>query len=123
MGSFNGQPPVSYIVDFIFFPPIQYSYICRHISSFDLQQRSSTSRLAGYMVPISLLFPSLPLLALTSRPSALTYSPSVERAIVVEPWSFFLDYATHEVPLPLFGLGHDWACTFRGAPLPLCGQA
>jgi len=34
-----------------------------------------------------------------------------------------LDYATHEVPLPLFGLGHDWACTFRGAPLPHCGQA
>jgi hypothetical protein len=34
-----------------------------------------------------------------------------------------LDYPTHEVPLPLFGLGYDWACTFRGAPLPLLGQA
>ena len=34
-----------------------------------------------------------------------------------------LDYATHEVPLPLFGLGHDRACIFRGAPLPHCGQA
>jgi hypothetical protein len=33
------------------------------------------------------------------------------------------DYATPEVPLSLFGLGHDWACTFRGAPLPDCGQA
>jgi len=34
-----------------------------------------------------------------------------------------LDYAAHEVPLPLFGLGYDWACTFRGAPLPRLGQA
>jgi len=34
-----------------------------------------------------------------------------------------LDYTTHEVPLPLFGLGHDWACTFRGAPLPPRRQA
>ena len=34
-----------------------------------------------------------------------------------------LDYIAHEVPLPLFGLGYDWACTFRGAPLPLLGQA
>ena len=34
-----------------------------------------------------------------------------------------LDYIAHEVPLPLFGLGHDWACTFRGAPLPLLGKA
>ena len=25
--------------------------------------------------------------------------------------------ATHELPLPFFGLGHDWTCTFR-APLP-----
>jgi len=32
--------------------------------------------------------------------------------------AYLLDYATHEVPLPLFGLGHDWTCTFRGAPLP-----
>jgi hypothetical protein len=32
-----------------------------------------------------------------------------------------LDYPTHEVPLPLFGLGYDRACTFRGAPLPLLG--
>jgi hypothetical protein len=34
-----------------------------------------------------------------------------------------LDYAAHEVPLPLFGLGYDWVCTFRGAPLPRLGQA
>ena len=34
-----------------------------------------------------------------------------------------LDYIAHEVPLPLFGFGHDWACTFHGAPLPLLGQA
>jgi len=35
-----------------------------------------------------------------------------------------LDYITHEVPLPLFGHGHDWACIFRGAPLPpLCSGA
>ena len=34
-----------------------------------------------------------------------------------------LDFAAHEVPLPLFGLGYDWACTFRGAPLPPLGQA
>ena len=33
-----------------------------------------------------------------------------------------LDYATHEVPLPLFGFGHDWACTFREAPLPTLGK-
>jgi len=31
-----------------------------------------------------------------------------------------LDY---EVPLPFVGLGHDWACTFREAPLPQCGQS
>ena len=34
-----------------------------------------------------------------------------------------VDYTTPEVPLSLFGLGHDWTCTFRGAPLPRCGQA
>ena len=34
-----------------------------------------------------------------------------------------LDYATHEVPLPLFGLDHDWAHTFCGALLPHCAQA
>lgn len=34
-----------------------------------------------------------------------------------------LDYTAHEVPLPLFGLGYDRACTFGGAPLPLRGQA
>ena len=34
-----------------------------------------------------------------------------------------LDYAMHEVPLPLFGFGHDWVCIFREAPLPQCGQA
>jgi len=28
------------------------------------------------------------------------------------------DYAALEVALPLFGFGHDWACTFREAPLP-----
>jgi len=33
------------------------------------------------------------------------------------------EYTAHEVPLPLFGLGYDWACTFRGAPLPRLGQA
>ena len=34
-----------------------------------------------------------------------------------------LDFAAYEVPLPLFGLGYDWACTFCGAPLPPLGQA
>jgi len=34
-----------------------------------------------------------------------------------------LEYTAHEVPLPSFGLGYDWACTFRGAPLPRLGQA
>jgi len=33
------------------------------------------------------------------------------------------EYTAHEVPLPSFGLGYDWACTFRGAPLPRLGQA
>ena len=34
-----------------------------------------------------------------------------------------LESTAHEVPLPLFGLGYDRACTFRGAPLPRVGQA
>ena len=35
-----------------------------------------------------------------------------------------VDYTTHEVPLFLFGLGHDWTCTlpFRGAPLLTVGK-
>jgi len=33
-----------------------------------------------------------------------------------------IDFIAHEVPLPLFGLGYDWACIFRGAPLPLGGK-
>ena len=45
-----------------------------------------------------------------------------QRAVMVNK-VHLLDYAAHEVPLLLFGLDHDWACTFRGAPLPLCGQA
>ena len=73
------------------------------------------------MVSVCLLFPS-PLL--TSRPLAPTlstvvgsqYGPMVNNA-------YLLDYAMHEVPLPLFGLGHDRACIFCGAPLPHCGQA
>jgi hypothetical protein len=32
-----------------------------------------------------------------------------------------LESTAHEVPLPLFGLGYDGACTLRGAPLPLLG--
>jgi len=32
-----------------------------------------------------------------------------------------LDYPAHEVPLLSFGLGYEWACIFRGAPLPLLG--
>jgi hypothetical protein len=54
------------------------------------------------------------------RPS----SSSVKRALgsqreaMVGKAHQVLDYAALEVPLPLFGLGHDWACTFRGAPLP-----
>ena len=36
---------------------------------------------------------------------------------------YLLDYATPEVPLPLFDLGHDWASTFREVPLPQWGQA
>jgi len=86
----------------------------------------STSRLAEYMVVVGLLFLSPP--PLTSRPSALPYSPSVERAVVRNQRGamvdkvHLLDYATHEVPLPLFGLGHDWVCIFRGAPLPPVGK-
>jgi len=36
-----------------------------------------------------------------------------------------LESTPHEVPLPLFGLGYDGTCTFRGAPLPCrsVGQA
>jgi len=46
-------------------------------------------------------------------------TPSVKQGVFQV---HLVDYATHEVPLPLFGLGHDWVCTFRGAPLPF-GQA
>jgi len=41
-------------------------------------------------------------------------------------WSvrrIFSNLLRMKVPLPLFGLGHDGACTFRGAPLPRVGQA
>ena len=81
----------------------------------------------NYMVSIGPFFLSPP--PLTTRPSALPHSPSVERAVVSSQRvamvgkAHLLDYATHEVPLPLFGLGYDWACTFRGAPLTHCGQA
>ena len=34
-----------------------------------------------------------------------------------------LESTAHEVPLPLFGLGYDRACTFRGAPLPRSGAS
>jgi len=75
---------------------------------------SSTSRLAEYMVFVGLLFFSPP--PLTSRPSALPHSLSLERAVVGSQHGAmgdkdFPDYATREVPLPLFGLGHDRACT------------
>ncbi len=88
---------------------------------------SSSPRLVEYMSAVDLLFLSPP--PLTSRPSALPHSPPVDRAVVgnqrrsMVDKVHLLDYATHEVPLPLFGLGHDWACTFCGAPLPHCGQA
>ena len=51
-------------------------------------------------------------------PPPLTSCPSALRNVCR-----LVDYTTPEVPLSLFGLGHDWACTFRGAPLPRCGQA
>jgi len=64
-----------------------------------------------------------------SHPSVLPHSPSVEKAVVCNQRGamvdkpHLLDYAMHEVPLPLFSLGHDWAYIFRGAPLLRCGQA
>jgi hypothetical protein len=66
-----------------------------------------------------------------SPPPLIQYSLRVEWPscvvnllhLLVASFFFILDYAAHEVPLLLFGLGHDWACTFRGAPLPHCGQA
>ena len=79
------------------------------------------------MVSVGVLFLSLPL---TSRSSALPHSPPVDsrRAVVgsqrgaMVDKGHLIDYTTHEVPLPLFGLGHDRACTFCGAPLPLVGK-
>jgi len=57
-------------------------------------------------------------------PSAFYYFFYIStKHIVLQHSRHLVDYATHEVPLPLFGLGHDWACTFSGAPLPCCGQA
>jgi len=82
------------------------------------------TRFAEYKVFLGLLF--LSYLELTPRPPALLHSPFVEKAVVgsrcgaiVGKAHQVLDYVAHEVPLPLFGLGHDWASTFRGAPLPL----
>ena len=67
------------------------------------------------MVAVGLL--SLSPAPLTSCPSALPHPPSVERVVVGSQRGAMvdkvhLDYATHEVPLPLFGLGHDWSMHF-----------
>jgi hypothetical protein len=76
-----------------------------------------------YHHPISLSTP------LTHCPSALQTFAIFERALggsqrgAMVGKAHLLDHAAHEVPLPLFGLGYGWACTFRGAPLPLLGQA
>ena len=79
------------------------------------------------MVSTTLLsFPPSPLI---HRPSALQTLAFFYRAVLaisvvsVVGKAHLLGYTAHEVPLPLFGLGHDWACTFRGAPLPLRGHA
>jgi len=76
-----------------------------------------------YQRPISLSSP------FTHCPSALQTFAIFERALVgsqrgaMVGKAHLLDHAAHEVPLPLFGLGYGWACTFRGAPLPHVGQA
>ena len=75
------------------------------------------------MVSVGLLFLSPP--PLTSRPSVLPHSPSVEKVVVGSQRGAMVDkvhllgYATHGVPLPLFGLGHDWACRLWSASTPL----
>ena len=77
------------------------------------------------MVSVGLLFLSPP--PLTSRPSVLPHSPSVEKVVVGSQRGamvdkvHFLGHATHSATV-LTRVGHDWACTFRGAPLPHCGQ-
>ena len=73
------------------------------------------------MVCISLLSYPIPLylrIALQHSEGAVLCG---QRVLVVGKTHLF-DYTAHEVPLPIFGLGHDWACAFRGAPLPLWGQ-
>ena len=123
----NGQPPVSYFIDFVFFSPIirfNIHYI-RHSAS------STTShQLLINISPCKIYGIARPPISFSSPTYiSLPDSPSVERAVVgsqhgpMVDKARLLDYATHEVPLPLFGLGHDRACTFCGAPLPHCGQA
>ena len=87
----------------------------------------STSRFAEYMV--FLTFPiSSSIVLYTSSFSTLAI---FERIVGRSQWpqcgamvgkTHLFEYTAHEVPLPLFGLGYDWACTFLGAPLPNWGK-
>ena len=76
------------------------------------------------MVLITPLF--LPLPPVLQKSQLSPSSKGLSGVVSVGLWlvrRILLIYIAHEVPLPLFGLGYDWACIFRGAPLPLLGQA
>ena len=100
-----------------------------HRSGYAREDRSTTVprssfRLADYMVCVRILSLASQLTSHLSAPILPTVIRTARvgsECKVMEGRTHLLDYTTHEVPLPLFGLGHDWACTFRGAPLPLRG--
>jgi len=116
---------------FVSFPPTIRQDIHIFVATFNAKlstlikslstQMLALSKLLSYMVSVIFIFLSPP--PFISHPSALSKGSS--KVVSVGLWSvrrIFFDYTAHEVPLPLFGLGYDGACTFRGAPLPHVGK-
>ena len=133
---FSRTSPSQQSVHFTFLTQFHFSCLCRYKAIRPSQSlpNAPVFRGSAQFTYIHVRYVSTPYLFLhrhlylsLQQPKPPPYSKMLPRVVSVGTMvgkMHLVDYIAHEVPLPLFGLGYDWACIFRGAPLPLStGQA